>query len=188
MAKAITLEEAKLYMGVTASTDDDQINVFIEQSTTEMEKFAGRHLVGVTITEQISGESEPLLFLNEPAETVTTVHVDSARTFAASSLLDANNYLIDGATLEYLDGCWTWGQRNIKVVYAAGFATVPDEIKGWCMIEVGRRYSSMNRARKALDIVDDINIEDVRTKFQTVTGLTEDVVNGLTNGYMNQRA
>jgi hypothetical protein len=188
MAKAITLVQAKKYMGVSADTDDDMIELFIEQATTEMEKFAGRHLVGVTITETLSGNSECLLFLNEPAESVTSVAIDSTRTFGGAGIIDASNYFVEGATLEYIEGTWDWGQRNIQAIYDAGFATVPDDIQGWCMIEVGRRYSSMKRARKAMDIIDDINIEDVRTKFQTVTGLTEDVQNGLTNGYMNPRA
>ncbi len=179
----ITLAAAKTHLGVSGSDDDDTINLFIAAATGAMEEAATRHLEAAVVTEFISGCGTRLLRLNEPPDGghggVTTIHIDSARAWAAASLVDADDYFVDGSVVEYLDRIWTWGQRNIRAIYNAGVAAVPEDLQQACNAQVAKLYAEWQNAKKGMNALESQNVMGWTQKFLAHAGLdpeTADIV------------
>ncbi len=106
---------------------------------TKFERIIGVSLTSTTSTEYYDGDGTDTLLLhhhNPWAEatprsvTLTSVTViatdDTETAFTASELSDIVKY---PDKLVRRSGCFTSGNRNIKVVYTHGYTSVPDDIK-----------------------------------------------------------
>lgn len=86
-----------------------------------------------SITEYHDGDgSQVILTKKVPVITVASIHDDVDRVFGSDALFDAADYVVsdDGTgKIELLNDVTTPGIKNIKVVYAAGYALVPNDIK-----------------------------------------------------------
>lgn len=142
-----TLALAKTYLGVSGSDDDATIGGFLDAVTDAFEKYTGRHLVSATETEYLNGTGSRLIYTREPAESITTIHVDSARSWGAANLVSSDDYLQDGCQINHLDHIWSVGVRNVRIVYSAGFATIPDDIQQACKMQVNWLYTEWQRAK-----------------------------------------
>jgi hypothetical protein len=103
-----------------------------------------------TYTHYFDGDGSDRLQLRVvPANTITSVHVDVDRKYDSDSLVAASDYELftdEGLLLlktESDQGSFSTGYRSVKVVYTAGFTTIPDAIVHACGIQVNHWY--MNR-------------------------------------------
>ena len=171
----ITTAQAKTHLGVTGSDDDDVIGDMIGAATEAMEQACRRHLDPATVTEYLDGTGSRLLWLNEPPDGghdgITSIHSDSARAWAAASLVDSDDYYVDGCQVEYLDHAWVRGNRNVRVIYEAGYATVPDDLGQACKAQVAKLYSEWGAAKAALNILEDHSVEGWKQTFRAHGGL-----------------
>lgn len=81
-----------------------------------------------------------------PVVSITSVHEDADRAYAAATLVDSDDYELDGAKgiliakpLGSLGG-WARGYRVQKVTAVIGFETVPAWAKEAAIVECQRRY------------------------------------------------
>lgn len=139
-----TLQNLKDYLGVTSSTYDTQLEFAINHATRMILDYIDRNILSASYTEYLDGHGKTFIQLaNYPlTATPTQVNVDGNREFAA-----ANDYVIDTNFMEdrangilysvtspgYDTSVWPVGRQNIKVVYTAGYATVPDSLKYTCI-------------------------------------------------------
>jgi hypothetical protein len=127
-----------------ANAPDSYLNNLIARATHRCERAVGRALVQANYTEYVSGDGSRYLNLRRgPIQSVTSVSYityDSAGNETAT-VETAGNYFVWGdqsdwkkpGYLEYNGSSWVRGQRNYKVVYSAGFATVPYDLEQACL-------------------------------------------------------
>ena len=108
-----------------------------------------------TYTHYFDGDGSDRLQLRViPANTITTVHVDVDRAYGSSTLVASGDYTLDsdlGLLLLDTDsaqGAFTAGYRSVKVVYTAGFTSIPDGIVHACGIQVAHWYSNRDTIGK----------------------------------------
>lgn len=103
-----------------------------------------------TYTHYFDGDGSDRLQLRVvPANTITSIHVDVDRLYTSSTLVDSGDYVLDSelglVILETTStqGRFDVGYRSTKVVYTAGFTSIPDAIVHACGLQVNHWY--MNR-------------------------------------------
>ena len=139
-----SLANLKESLGITDASQDTYLNNLIARSTQTIERMVGRELVSATYTEYHDGGARSLLLKRGPIQSVTSVSLvtydgDGAETLAAqaggnyfSYGLNADNWKLRGR-LEWNTGRWMLGQRLWKVIYVAGFSTVPFDLEQACL-------------------------------------------------------
>jgi hypothetical protein len=103
-----------------------------------------------TYTHYFDGDGTDRLYLRvAPVNTITTLHVDVNRAYGSSTLVASSDYTIDtpmGLLILETDsaqGSFSTGYRSVKVVYTAGYTSIPDGLVHACGIQVNHWY--MNR-------------------------------------------
>ena len=125
----ITLDEAKEYLKVSGTADDQIISTLINAVSGLVCGYLNRNLVRATYTEYYSGDgSQSLMLRNYPVVSITSIYEDDLREWASGALIDhAEDIIIqkDSGLLRNWNGRATWltGHANIKVVYVAGYTT-----------------------------------------------------------------
>jgi hypothetical protein len=164
-----TLTEVKGYLGVTGTDQDAAVAAFVDAATRLMEHAARRHLEAATAVEYLNGTGGRCLWLAEPPDGgkagVTSVHVDGARAWSAASLLAADQYLADGCTVERLDGIWPRGRHNVRVVYKAGFAAAPGDLRHACKVQAARFYAEWRAAGLGLNVLQSHSVQGWAQSF-----------------------
>ena len=150
-SRLVGVSEVKTHLGVSGSADDTVIGSMVDAAQQAMEGYAGRHLVSTARTETIDGTGKRRLWLAEPAESITSVHVDSDQSWTAASLVDADDYELDGCAVDYRYRVWTRGNRNVRVIYQAGYATVPDDLVRAVTKQVALYYAEWQRTKEGAD-------------------------------------
>jgi hypothetical protein len=151
----IGLDEAKTFLRISGTDDDEQLRDVLEAASDMCERYTRKAWRRATVTAEIhSGGVDAIYLRQAPVVSVTTV-VDTGVTLAATS------YTIDLPTgrLFYGDttfqGWWTPGQDNISVTYVTGppSGIVPAYIRGGMLELVEHLWSSRrggsNLPRKA---------------------------------------
>lgn len=135
----ISLEMAKALIGAKITDDAQEVALifYINAASHYCNTYTGRSLLSRANTEYYNGNGDDKLILNNyPVSTLTSVYDDQAQTFAVGSLIPATSlYIIpDGLKniIAYYGGAFTPGYHNIKVVYTAGYATVPYDLQEAC--------------------------------------------------------
>jgi len=169
--RLIGVTDAKTYLDVTGTDDDTVIGNMLDAATVALEKAAGRHLVSTAVTEYLDGQAERRVWLQEPAESITSVHVDSDQGWDATSLISADDYAVEGCTLDYISRVWTRGRRNMRVIYQAGFATVPEDLQHAARVQVAKLYSEWQVAKKGLNVLKSHSVQGWSQTFLEQKGL-----------------
>lgn len=135
----VTLAEAKMYCKESGAEADTILAFLVNACSEWVKNEVGRDLVSKSQTEYYHGDGSDLLMLERrPVVSITSIHVDSNREWAAASLVETTNYRIDKktgmVTAWNLFGSWTGGGSNIRVIYNAGYTvgpagTMPKDLK-----------------------------------------------------------
>ena len=167
----ITAAEARLFLrelsGTGEDTNIDQLIVFADaaianylgfppvsaggQATIESATYT-EYLDGPTL-ERVSVVQLPL----RPVTSITTIHDDPDWAYGAGDLVASTDYTLIGRTGKVAlvptgSHAWSTAYRSIKVVFVAGFTTIPEEIKlatkmlvkHWWGMRHNLTYSSMS--------------------------------------------
>ena len=131
---SLSVADAQIYLGVSGTDDVTEITAFIAAALAAMEEFLARKIASTAVTETVDGPGRDSLWLREPAETITTIHVDANRAWGAGALISASDYALKtlrdgtGRNVIYLDNIWCVGRQNIRIIYNAGWTTTPGGI------------------------------------------------------------
>jgi hypothetical protein len=105
-------------------------------ATDELTAEAAGSVIGIRafkeITEYHSGDGATGYFLtNEwPINSVTSLHDDTDRNYTSGYLIDTDDYVWYEDGLVRLDsGVFNGGQKNIKIIYTAGYGFVPSDLE-----------------------------------------------------------
>lgn len=126
-----------LHIGISETYFDDQLSNLINRSLAILEAYIGHGIKSRTITEYYDGDGTNKLVLNKwPLISVTSIHVDSERVFGSDYLMDTDDYYVDtehGIVEVFQETgsgpvSFECGVKNVKVVYVAGYATIPADL------------------------------------------------------------
>jgi len=169
-----SLDEVKEYMGMTGSQSgvDDTLEDLITRISDLFHNYCKvTQFKTKTYTEYYSGQGNQELFLDQrPIQTITSIKQDSEWTFGADSTFAAGNYAILDDRVVMKDNYFREGIRNIKIVYTAGYDTIPGDLKQACIEEVVRKF----KKRENVDVLSRTSIDGGITKV--ADGLLADTI------------
>ena len=108
-----------------------------------------------------------------PIASITSIHDDRGRDYAAASLVDSGGYTFypDAGIIALDSGSFQDGNRNIQVIYVAGYSTIPDDVQ-LAVWKIVAAY--WNQARQGGDGITNDSLGDYSATYDKV-GIPEDV-------------
>lgn len=138
----ITKAQAKAFLKITASSEDDIIDTLIHGASQAVVGFCGRDFVQATYTEYYDGSgNEKLILKNYPIVSVSSVNIDTTRQWGAASAVTVATDLIVGNDSGIIELWNNWrsfgcGKKTVRVVYSAGYASIPYDVQQACLLTV----------------------------------------------------
>ncbi len=143
-----TTADLKVLLGIS-SASQDALLALIKASVEQFAKtYTGRDLLvpDAAYVEYYDGDGCGSLRLDQhPIISVSSIYIDSARVFAAASLIPATDIIGDAKSyllgfVELLTYRFTRGVKNVKVTYSAGFATVPADLSNAVKLIIAKQF------------------------------------------------
>lgn len=166
-----SLDDAKVELAVTDDGNTALLLNILNRSRARIEAFLGRVLVtrATDLTEFHSFESatSTLWMLDRPIISITTIHEDTNRAYAASTLLtEGTDYIVHkpaGKITRITSATgsrtsWETGLRAVRAVGSFGYAdteAVPWEIKDPALRHVARAYREITREHNDISSIQD---------------------------------
>lgn len=163
MACLVTLPELKAYLGISDDSQDVKLQLILDTLNDWLVrefKAYGIQLEQATITELHDGRGLDHVITNlRPLISVTSIHVSQQQIYDSTTLVPAEDYRVYNDTgivrLINTASSFTYfpnqsccgfsvfgkGVQNIRVVYEAGYTTLPSDIKMAMMTVVGKFQS-----------------------------------------------
>lgn len=155
-----TKANVKEYLSITGTSDDDFIDNLIARASEAIENYCKRKFNSETLTEYYDGKGSNRIVLDRrPVISITSIHDDTDREYGSATLVAASDYVLyeDRGIVEYDASERTFtstkayfadGQKNVKVVYVAGYSTIPTDVEQACIMLVALLY---NRGEQRAD-------------------------------------
>jgi uncharacterized phiE125 gp8 family phage protein len=129
----VTLAQAKTWLKIASGTtsEDTLLETMINRAGALANRFTGRTLKSADYVEFYDGTGTSKLMLRRyPVTAVSSIYDDVTRAWAAASLIDSDEIIIDSAGVIQLDPAegtiFTRGRLNIKISYTAGYKDTDD--------------------------------------------------------------
>ena len=165
MSDLCTLADVKAALNIPTLTTakDTMLGGLIADASAWIERHCQRTFASTSYTEYFSPGSDRRVFrLNTirprqyPIISVTSLHEDADRLYAAASLIAAADYFLtpDGFGVQLFDDgsaiVFDPGQRTVKLVYVAGYAAIPADLDRAAVMLVVHLYYSADRQKQGL--------------------------------------
>ncbi len=133
--------DLKLYLGLSESGESDPVNDslldrLIDYASERIESHCGRAFASEAITEYQDGSgTDSLVLRRRPVTALTAVYEDADREFATETEIPAAELALypEAGIVVRPGSVFPRGTRNVKAVYTAGYATVPDDLAVACV-------------------------------------------------------
>lgn len=143
----ITLDEAKRWLNLTGTGDDDFLQDAINDWSDTVERRLGRVLASADYDDEVhDGGKLAILPRNIPVTDIDSITIDDSE-------LDSDEYALDkeGVSIRLKSGLpFDGGPGDILVTYTGGYATIPGDIKRAVKQLVALEYYLSGHGRKAL--------------------------------------
>lgn len=132
----VSLADVKSYLEIKADDFNSELEDMINRMSAEVETHCDRHFNSQTYTEYLDGDGSGSLILSQfPIISITSIYDDpdwKTTNYPESCLIDSSDYMYyaDEGIVEY-DGdlCFARGKKNIRVIYVAGYASIPYDVQ-----------------------------------------------------------
>jgi phosphoribosyl-AMP cyclohydrolase len=133
----VTLDEMIDFLAIEEPTQEqeNQIGFMLNMLSEFCDNYTNRDLLAADHTERLNGTGTQVLALsnypiNSTSSTISA-YIDPDWEFTADDKVDADDIYIDSENgmIVYKDGIWTRGLANIKVIYNAGYESVPYDLQ-----------------------------------------------------------
>lgn len=153
---------------MTTRTVDAGNTAFVEelinQASDLAEQIARRKLASQTITEVYDGNGGYRLVLKQwPITGMTGIYIDADRVFGATTEI-TDYYLEADAGIVHYDSGFGRVPQSVKVIYVAGYSTVPSDLKEAVVELVLWLWTRQNGGNVALRVT--TGIDGVRTEHE----------------------
>jgi uncharacterized phiE125 gp8 family phage protein len=146
-----TVATLKAHLGIPSAenSQDSRMELLINAASDSIERYLDRKIKSQTVTEIQHGRRQDILILREwPVTSITELRVDMDHVFSdPSTVVPQAEYGIgdDKNSLVYYDTVFPRGNNNVKIVYVAGYATVPSDIEYAALLFCEWLYFFRNR-------------------------------------------
>lgn len=128
-----TSANVKLWLSINDTNHDTIIAALILSVDSFVNMYCNRTIEAASYTHYFDGNGSKEMFLPEyPINSITSIHDDTERAFGAAALIASTDYVFykeSGRVVLFQGGYFTEGFQNIKVVYNAGYSSVPAAIE-----------------------------------------------------------
>lgn len=132
----ISLAELKTYLQQNTTDFDTILGLIRTAADAFVRRFCDREFTQETYTQYYDGNGKDSLLLRHyPIISITSIHLDPDRVFGADTQISASDIILSDENkelgyVELLGGeVFSAGKKNVKIVYVAGYATVPGDLK-----------------------------------------------------------
>ena len=174
-----SIDDVKTYLGLSGSDHDTQLTALVANASEAIESFCRRKFTQTDYTEYHDGMGSGILLLDHhPAQSVTEVKIDANRDFDNADALDPDDTVTygDEGLIQLVSGTFPAGVRNVRVIYSAGYTSVPDDVAQGC-IQLAAAW--FHRGRQGADGLERESLGDYAVTFRD-RGLPAAVVDLLT--------
>ena len=154
---------------------DNMIHEWIGRISTAFENYCGRKFIAQAYTEYHDGGVRSIFPHQNPINSITSIHGDSSWVWGSDTLLDSSNYRIVYGKYIIYDGVFAYGQQSIKLVYNAGYTTIPADLTQACGEEVGRKQKHIKSYDEVSKTMGDgtVNYAELNFLPQTIQTLNQ---------------
>jgi hypothetical protein len=132
-----TLAKVKSQLDIPASdtSQDVRLTTYLNAASSAIESYCERKFEQATYTEYHHGRRMNFIMPREfPIVSVTTLNIDNDRLYPSDKDVPVNEYSIaDRNRTIFYSGKFPQGFNNIKLVYTAGYATIPGDVELACI-------------------------------------------------------
>lgn len=151
----VSVDQAQAFLNDTTDANTVIITFWINAASRFCNEQTRRLLKSRTLTEYYSGDGTKTLFTRQyPITTLTSVHDDLDRSYGSDTALDTDDLALlpqDVAyKIVYDGGIFNRGIKNLKVVYVAGYTTVPYDLQEACLEIIAYWYKNHKEGRFGL--------------------------------------
>ena len=149
-----TLADVRNWLTLTGTTDDTLISAAITSLSDAMQTWMNRQIASQSYTEQRDGVgSVRLSFANYPVSAVASLSVDGI-SIPPAATPQATGFYFNTKQIFLNDYSFTKGFGNILMIYTAGYAAVPPELKQAAIQLVSEKYKERQHIGQKNKIVD----------------------------------
>lgn len=140
VANLISSSRAKQAIAQVSFTTSENalVDTLCAVASAAVRQHTRRELLSASHDELASGLADDVIFLRQyPVTSITRVSL-----VPGDPLVDVGGYRVDSAQgrLVRTSGCWQRGRSNYRVLYTAGYATLPDDLVEACAQWVAALY------------------------------------------------
>lgn len=146
---AVSLDEVRLELNITTTSDDDTLGRIILQATELAEGYTGRIWRRTTFVERHNGGRPSLVLRHTPVQSITSVTENGAALTAADYTLDQNAGLL--WRLLGQGAIWNGYAQAVVVTYVAGPPVLPELVRG-AIIDLCRHIYNRQRGGRSSDL------------------------------------
>ena len=141
--------------GAVIGISDPLLSRMIAACSTFIESWLNRIIAAQEYTEMLNGNDRDTLFLeNYPVTAINSLKIDGHIIAQRGELPSSGGYVFDNNEL-YLDGGYfTKGIKNVKVVYTAGYSSIPADIEQACIDMIGDWFRYIDRIGKTSQAIE----------------------------------
>ena len=158
-------DNVKSYLGLSGATYDAVIDLLIPAASEAIERSCRQRFAETEREDYFDGGGLSRLVLqHRPVSSVASVWDDVNRDFAADTLLDESDYVVDLARGIILlrSGAFADGIRNVKVSYVTNYDAVPSDVAQACIMLTAAWF---HRGREWADGLDARNVAEASQRF-----------------------
>ena len=143
--------DIKTMLGITTSGQDSLLAIIKSNVETWAKNYCGRDFLVTSYTEYYDGDHTNVLRTNQrPIVSVTTIHSDPARVFGDATLIPASDIIGDAVSyrlgyVELLTYRFLAGLKSTKIVYSAGYSTVPTDLSMAVKLIVCKQFKVIDK-------------------------------------------
>jgi len=181
-AQLCSVSDAKLYLGITDSSSDSLLGALVDGASEAIENFCRRRFATAQYTEYHDGGDSAILLLDHcPVQSVAEIRVDARHNFERAEPVDEDDYVVypEEGLVVRIAGLFSAGTRNVRILYTAGYAQTPQDVKRVCVMLVA---SWFNRGRQRADGLQSERLGDYAADYASY-GLSPEVT-GLLAPYL----
>jgi uncharacterized phiE125 gp8 family phage protein len=148
-----TIDDLKAYLSISGATDDPVIESAIKSASVLISSIINRDIETQQYTATYDGSGNVRQVLSFfPVTAISSLTVNGVAKAAATSF-GSSGYRFDDYSVILNNEVFPKGIQNVTVVYTAGYASVPADLKQACVdlaAEVYRRRNRVGETSKAI--------------------------------------
>ena len=167
-----TLENVRTYLDIPVDKKDPEKDAlyqsYIDRISVRMNNYCDRIFESTTYTEYYDGGGMSYLYTNQyPIISVTSINDDSGWSWTSSTVISGVNYRVANNSRSILLKNMRFGNytENVKIVYIAGYATIPGDLIDACATEVVAAFKKRKDPHITAKTADDGSGTRYQTNF-----------------------